>query len=223
MDSQEKIAHKLKIAREQAGLTQHEFAKKYGCKDPTVSMMESGKRTLGIKVLERAARIVGKPVSWFLASEAEPELSPPPRPLSSILREAVVAQERLEVREVPVMGKISAGTLKVSEQILEGYIPIPVILLPKSNKEFYALTIEGESLIGDGIKDGDTVIIEPDPEYIDGKIYVVKIDHEIVARHVKKQKDRLKLESSNGNYSVIEPSKVELQGRVVLKGRWDKV
>ena len=223
MDRRERIAQKLRIAREQAGLTQHEFAKLYGCQDPTVSMMESGKRTLGIKVLERVSHIVGKPVSWFIADEMELPEAAPPRPLSSILREAVVAQERLEVREVPVMGKINAGTLKVSEQILEGYIPIPVILLPQVNKDFYALTVEGNSLVGDDIHDGDTVIIEPDPEYVDGKIFIVKVENEVVARHVRKQKNKLRLESSNGNYSVIEPSQVELQGRVVLKGHWDKV
>jgi len=223
MNRRERTAQKLRIAREQAGLTQHEFAKLYGCQDPTVSMMESGKRTLGIKVLERVSRIVGKPVSWFIANEMEPTEAAPPRPLSSILREAIVAQERLAVREVPVMGRISAGTLKVSEQKLDGYIPIPIVLLPKTNKDFYALTVEGNSLIGDDIHDGDTVIIEPDPEFIDSKIYVVKVDNELVARHVKKQKNKLRLESSNGNYSVIEPSSVELQGRVVLKGHWDRV
>lgn len=218
------VAQKLRQARTSLGLTQHDVAKQYHCSDAYITQIETGTQNISIKVLEKFAQIFGKSVSWFLSDELEPtDVAPPPRPLSSILKEALKAQERLEVREVPVMGRISAGTLKVSEQILEGYIPIPVILLPKTKKLFYALVVEGNSLVGDDIHDGDTVIIEPDPEFIDSKIYVVKVDNELVARHVKKQKNKLRLESSNGNYSVIEPSSVELQGRVVLKGHWDRV
>lgn len=219
----DKIGLHIKKAREDAGLTQEELGLKYGTSGVYISQWERGKRNISTNNLKKLAHILNKPVAWFLSDEAEPSQSSPPRPLSSILREAIVAQERLAVREVPIMGRISAGTLKVSEQKLDGYIPIPIILLPKVNKEFYALTIEGDSLTGDDIHDGDTVIIEPDPEYIDNKIYICKIDHELVARHVKKQKNKMRLEASNGNYSVIEPSQVELQGRVVLKGRWNKV
>ena len=71
----------------------------------------------------------------------------------------------------------------------------------------YALRVNGESLEGDGINDGDLLIVEPDPDIIDGKIYIVRLGNQAVARHSYRHGSRYKLVSSNSKYKLISPDK----------------
>jgi SOS-response transcriptional repressor LexA len=77
-------------------------------------------------------------------------------------------------------------------------------------------------LIGDDIQDKDTVIVDPDPVIIDGRIYIVKLDNEFVARHLHRENGFVILTSSNGKYDKMKVKEVEIKGRVVLSGKWKK-
>lgn len=66
------------------------------------------------------------------------------------------------------------------------------------------------------------VILEPNAEIIDSKIYVIRRENEVVARHLYQQGDRLKLVSSNRHYETIEATDIKVLGRVILSGRWKK-
>ena len=72
-----KIGKKLQKAREEAGLSQKELARRLGCTQASLSNYELGKRRLYLAELQHLSEILGKPVTFFLedideAEDAEP-------------------------------------------------------------------------------------------------------------------------------------------------------
>lgn len=72
--SYKKIGQKLQKAREEAGLSQEELARKLGCTQSSLSNYELGKRRLYLSDLQRISHILGKPVTYFLENSLNEEL-----------------------------------------------------------------------------------------------------------------------------------------------------
>ncbi len=62
------IGLKIQIAREEKGLSQEQLAKAIGCSQSALSNYEKGKRRLYLSQLEVLARILGKPLDYFVES-----------------------------------------------------------------------------------------------------------------------------------------------------------
>ena len=62
-----------------------------------------------------------------------------------------------DVREVPVLGRVSAGTPLLAEENIEGFLSVAREIAP--GKDAFALKVKGDSMIEDGILDGDYVIL----------------------------------------------------------------
>jgi repressor LexA len=140
-----------------------------------------------------------------------------------VLEEARLALDRLDITEVPLRGTVPAGYADIVENESGEYIEIPrQELESKSPEKLYALKISGESLAGDSIYAGDIVVVEPTSEIVDGRIYIIRLENQCVARHVYKLDSRIRLVSSNGDYKEIQANDVEILGRVILSGRWKK-
>lgn len=76
MNTYEKIGKKLQPAREKAGFSQEELAKRIGCTQTSLSNYELGKRRLYPGDLQRIGLLLGKQVTYFLdETEEEPTLS----------------------------------------------------------------------------------------------------------------------------------------------------
>ena len=73
MNTYEKIGKKLQEAREEAGLSQEELAKKIGCTQASLSNYELGKRRLYLADLQRIGLLLGKQVTYFLDESYEPD------------------------------------------------------------------------------------------------------------------------------------------------------
>ena len=69
-------------------------------------------------------------------------------------------------KQVPILGKVTAGLPILAVEDIEGYIPYP----DKSGKELFALHVDGLSMINAGILDGDYVIAEKTPVAENGEI-----------------------------------------------------
>lgn len=68
------IGRKLQKAREEAGLSQEELARKLGCTQSSLSNYELGKRRIYSAELQRIGEILGKPVTYFLENIEEDQL-----------------------------------------------------------------------------------------------------------------------------------------------------
>ncbi len=117
--------------------------------------------------------------------------------------------------ELPLMGYIAAGkplephtdpnaTFQVSASMLSG------------EKTAYVLQVKGESLIEDGILDGDYVIIEKEKEVHNGDIVVALVDDNLATlKKFYHEAGRIVLKPANSTMQPIYPNRLLLQGRVV--------
>jgi len=151
--------------------------------------------------------IIGKRKVSAVSAPSNPE---------SLLREL----NALVCVQIPVRGSVPAGYPAFREETIEEYISITKEDVGMKARGLYALRVDGDSLEGDNIYDGDLVIIEPHPELENGKIYIVRLGDEVLVRHVYKEENKLRLVSSNSHYEDINLKGCEILGRVILSGKW---
>ena len=113
--------------------------------------------------------------------------------------------------EIPLMGTIAAGSpieaIRTNETI-----DIPRDMM---GKNIFALKVRGDSMIEDGIFDGDYIIIEQTSTPRNGEIVVALIDNEnATLKRFYREKDRIRLQPANSNYKPIYSNRVVVQGRV---------
>ena len=96
--------------------------------------------------------------------------------------------------EVPVLGKIAAGTPVEAIQNEVSRIPLPSNL--EKNGDYFGLKVQGDSMIDAGIHEGDTVIIKRTDTADNGKIVVALIDeHEAMLKRIRKKGKVVALEA----------------------------
>jgi len=118
--------------------------------------------------------------------------------------------------EIPVLGKIAAGTPVEAIQNEVDRIPLPENL--EKNGEYFGLKVQGDSMIEAGINEGDTVIIKKTNIADNGKIIVALIDdHEAMLKRIRRKGKTVALESANRNYEtkIFGPDRVKVQGILV--------
>ena len=111
--------------------------------------------------------------------------------------------------EIPVLGKIAAGTPVEAIQNEVARIPLPSNI--EKNGEFFGLKVQGDSMIEAGINDGDTVIVRKADTAENGKIVVALIDdHEAMLKRIRRKGKTVALESANRNYEtkIFGPDRV---------------
>jgi len=95
-------------------------------------------------------------------------------------------------------------------------IQVPAFLLRKG--DHYALEVDGDSMIGAGILDGDTVIIERCDTAENGAVIVALVDaNEVTLKRLRRKGDSVALEPANPAYEtrIFGPDRVRVQGRLV--------
>ncbi len=125
-------------------------------------------------------------------------------------------QNNSDENEIPVLGKIAAGTPVEAIQNEVARIPLPSNI--EKNGEFFGLKVQGDSMIEAGINDGDTVIVRKADTAENGKIVVALIDdHEAMLKRIRRKGKTVALESANRNYEtkIFGPDRVKVQGILV--------
>ena len=114
---------------------------------------------------------------------------------------------------IPLIGKIAAGLpIEAIEEFAED---IPAPPGTKNPDDFFALRVEGDSMVNAGINDGDTVIIKKTNVAENGKIVVALIDnHEATLKRYRKKANAIALESANPAYEtrIFGPDRIKIQG-----------
>lgn len=118
--------------------------------------------------------------------------------------------------EIPLLGAIAAGQ-PIAALETPDTLAIPEDMLGHS--ETYALRVQGNSMIDDGINDGDYVIIESRSDARDGEIVVALIhDDEATIKRFFREGGRIRLQPSNSTMSPMIYSGSEIQIRGVVIG-----
>lgn len=118
--------------------------------------------------------------------------------------------------ELPLYGRIAAGT--AIEAISDPTSTVSVPLSMVAGGEHYALEIAGDSMIEDGILDGDTVIIRRCDTAENGAVVVALIDErEATLKRLRRKGNSVALEPANAAYKtqIFGPDRVRIQGRLV--------
>ena len=118
-------------------------------------------------------------------------------------------------RELPILGRIAAGTPIDAIQHERERLPVPETMLGAG--EHYVLEVQGDSMIEAGILDGDSVIIKKGDTANSGEIVVALVGEEATLKRLRKKGGSIALEAANPKYEtrIFGPDQVEVQGKLV--------
>jgi repressor LexA len=118
--------------------------------------------------------------------------------------------------ELPLYGKIAAGTPIEALRDHSNTISMPANMLGRG--EYYALQVDGDSMLDAGIYDNDVVIIKRGDVAESGDIVVALIDeNEVTLKRLRRKGDSIALEPANKKYEtrIFGPDRVRIQGRLM--------
>ncbi len=113
------------------------------------------------------------------------------------------AEERDDIVDLPVIGRIAAGTPILAEQNIEDSFPMPSRFIGKGTN--FMLTVHGQSMIEAGIFDGDYILVQQQDTASNGDIVVAMIDgmeSEATVKAFYKENGHIRLQPRN---SEMEP------------------
>src|SRR6185295_1348315 len=140
---------------------------------------------------------------------------PETRPAASVmqLRPATPAPANDSI-EIPLYGKIAAGTPIEALQGTESFA-VPAALLGPG--EHYALEVSGDSMVEEGILDGDFALIRKVDTARDGEIVVALVNNEeATLKTFRREGNMIRLDPANRQYEPqrYRPEQVQIQGRL---------
>ncbi len=137
--------------------------------------------------------------------------APSPAPSNALPVNAIHAME------LPVMGRIAAGTPIEAISEVSHNVAVPGSMLAGQGHH-YALEVKGDSMIEAGINNGDVVVIREQTTADNGEIVVALVEgHEATLKRFRRKGDMIALEAANPAYEtrVLRADQVKVQGRLV--------
>jgi repressor LexA len=122
---------------------------------------------------------------------------------------------KADVVEVPIIGKIAAGTPILAVENVEDTFPIPARFAP--NGVSFMLGVRGDSMIGVGINDGDYILVRQQSTAENGEIVVAMVDgfeSEATVKTFYKENGKVRLQPENPDMSPIIVNDVKILGLV---------
>lgn len=104
--------------------------------------------------------------------------------------------------DVPLVGKVAAGQLALAVEQAEDSVKIDRFFIGPS-REVFALRVSGESMIEDGIYDGDFIFVRKQLQADPGEIVVVIVDDEATVKRYYPEGDRIRLQPANAAMQPI--------------------
>jgi len=129
-------------------------------------------------------------------------------------RSIEIVGEKKETVEIPLLGTIAAG------QPIEAIEDPEMIEVPKSqlskSGEHFALRVQGNSMVDEGIYDGDIVVIRKQPIAENGETVVALInDNEVTLKKIYREKNGFRLQPANPKIKPIFTKELIIQGKVI--------
>lgn len=120
---------------------------------------------------------------------------------------------------IPILGKVAAGAPRFSENLDLGFVThIDSRELP-SNKNIFALQIVGDSMIEDGIYDGNYIVVKYTTEFTNGDIVIAYVNEEATVKRIYKRGSKIILQPANSELEPIEVdpafSEFRIGGKVI--------
>ena len=120
---------------------------------------------------------------------------------------------RREVSNIPIIGKVAAGSPILAQENITDYFPITVDYLP--NKETFMLIVKGDSMINMGIYDGDYVLVEATSTAKNGDVVVALVDDSATVKRFYKEDGHYRLQPENDSLDPIIVPECQVLGKVI--------
>ena len=120
---------------------------------------------------------------------------------------------RRDCAQVPILGKVAAGSHLLAEENITDFFPIPSDMLP--NSHVFMLRVQGESMINAGILDGDNVIVQQTNTASNGDMVVALIEDGATVKTFYKEEGHIRLQPENPDYDPIIVNDVKILGKVI--------
>ena len=125
-----------------------------------------------------------------------------------------LSEPRVDGVVVPLIGKVAAGAPILADEHIEDYLTVPTSFAP--GEDLFALKVQGDSMVGAGILDGDVVIVQSRTDAASGDIVVVLLpgpaEPEATVKRLKRERNRVMLVPENPR---MEPFEMDPEGRIV--------
>ena len=139
------------------------------------------------------------------------------RPSNSGPLAAPATEAKTNLVTLPLLGRIAAGTPIEALNDPTNQLELPASMV--GNGEHFALEIVGDSMVGVGILDGDTVVIQRAETARHGEIVVALINQqEATLKTLLKEPGRIGLEAANPKYELVISARVKWQCKGKLAG-----
>ncbi len=112
------------------------------------------------------------------------------------------AEQPSNIIEVPIVGRVAAGTPILAVQNLEGTVTIDRDFLA-CRSDVFALRVKGDSMINAGIFDGDLIFARQQKTAERGEIIVAQVDNEATVKYYHPLADHVELRPANPRYRPI--------------------
>lgn len=216
-----RVGNLIRKLREERGVTQRQLAQAIGSNYTYLSKIENGRldHIPNSKTLIAIADALKLDRDWLLT-----ECGRPPEKLTQSIASHAEFFRRLgqlrgkqldaALQPFSLLGRVPAGPLAEAIEDAEEFELADLF----SPGEHYLLRIRGDSMIEDGIRDGDVAIVRPQSECDDGDVIVALVDgEEATVKRFYRQKARIKLQPANAAMEplYVEPERIQIRGRVV--------
>jgi repressor LexA len=121
-----------------------------------------------------------------------------------------------DVVEVPVVGKVAAGEPILAQENITDHVRIDSVLLGDGGRRVFALRVSGDSMIGDGIFDGDYIFVRKQLHAAPGEIVVAMIEDEATVKRFYPEGDRVRFQPSNPRLKPIYVSRDDFRETQII-------
>lgn len=137
-----------------------------------------------------------------------------PRAIEIIADTPIHQADPEDIRRVPLVGRIAAGSPILAEEQIEEVLPLPADMV--GGGPVFMLSVKGDSMIDAGILDGDYVVVRSQPDAPDGTIVAALVDgEEATVKRLRRRDGQVILEAANPAYGPMVFDSVEVLGKVV--------
>ncbi|MBR5869347.1 MAG: transcriptional repressor LexA [Clostridia bacterium] len=116
-------------------------------------------------------------------------------------------------KRVPLLGKVTAGQPITAVENIDGYVPFEA---PTSGDNYFALNVQGDSMINAGIYNGDVIIVHCQSDAQNGDIVVALLEDEATVKRLKLEDGgkKITLMPENPDYDPIPANHCTILGKV---------
>jgi repressor LexA len=118
--------------------------------------------------------------------------------------------------EVPLLGKVAAGAPLLATENVEDSVRIDSFLIGGSGKEVFALRVKGDSMIEDGIFDGDYLFVQKTATASPGEIVVALIEDEATVKRYYPEHGRVRFQPANASMQPIYVNGSDFRSTMIL-------